>query len=115
MASLTITDTELQLKLTRREKVAALHGDVQVPISAVRDVSVAEDALSAVRGLRAPGLNLPGRTKIGTWRGRGRRQFAVARRGEPAVHVFLSGAQFDELIVSTPSAAAIVEAHAQRG
>jgi hypothetical protein len=31
------------------------------------------DALAAVSGLRAPGLAVPGRTKIGVWRGRGRR------------------------------------------
>jgi hypothetical protein len=34
----------------------------------------------------------------------------VARRDEPAVHVFLTGEPYDELVVSTPDAAAIVEA-----
>ena len=65
------------------------------------------DALGAVRGTRAPGFSLPGRTKIGTWRGRGRRTFVVARRDVPAVRFALAGAKDDELIVSTPDADAV--------
>jgi hypothetical protein len=104
MATITNTEKELQLTLTRRERIAALHGDIRVPLSAVRDVRVTEDAVGAARGLRAPGLNLPHRIKIGTWRGRGRRQFLVARRDIPAVHIFLTGTGFDELVVSLPDA-----------
>ena len=103
MAWITVANQELKLTLTRGEKIAGLHGDIRVPVSAVRDVRVAPDALAAARGLRAPGLALPGRVKIGTWRGGGRR-FIVARRGIPAVHVFLEGAHYDELVVSLPGA-----------
>ena len=71
MAELTVRGDELHLTLTRSEKLAGLHGDVREPLAAVREVEVREDALAAVRGLRAPGLALPGRTKIGTWRRRG--------------------------------------------
>jgi hypothetical protein len=104
MATLTITADRLHLHLTTAEKVVGLHGDVDVPLAAVRDVRVEPDALAAVSGLRAPGLSLPTRTKIGTWRGRGRRRFIVARRGMPAVRVALDGAGYDELLVSTPAA-----------
>jgi alpha/beta superfamily hydrolase len=109
MATITLTHDQLHLTLTRPERVAALHGDVHVPLGAVQDVRLAPDALAATRGLRAPGLSLPRRTKLGTWRSRGRKRFAVARRGVPAVHVFLSGAAFDELIVSLPGAPGVVE------
>jgi hypothetical protein len=110
MASITFTDQELHLTLTRREKVAALHGDIRVPLSAITEVRVTEDPVGAARGLRAPGLNWPGRTKIGTWRGRGRRQFLVARRGVPAVLVGLRGTTFDELVVSLPDARGVADA-----
>lgn len=109
MAVITNTNGELQLTLSRAEKVAAIHGDIRVPASSVRDVRVAPDALAAVRGLRAPGLALPGRKKIGTWRKQGRRQFAVARRDMPAVHVYLDGQKFDELVVSVPDAERVAE------
>ena len=46
MASMTVTDDELTLTLTTAEKVAGLHGDLRVPITAVRDVSVERDALA---------------------------------------------------------------------
>ena len=110
MAMLRVSDNELRVELTTREKVAGLHGDISVPIAAVRDVSVEDDALATVRGLRAPGLAIPGRTKIGTWRRRGSRAFVVARRGVPAVRVALEGAGPDELILSTRDAEAVAGA-----
>ena len=113
MAQISMTNDEVRVELTRGEKLAALHGDVRVPRSAVRDIRVDDDPLAAVRGLRAPGLNLPRRKKIGTWRGRGHRQFVVARQGMPAVRVLLEGTKFDELIISTPDADAVA-AHAGR-
>jgi hypothetical protein len=107
MAEIRITDDQLHLELTAREKLAGLHGDIRVPVTSVQDVRVEPDALAAVRGLRAPGLAIPGRTKIGTWRGRGSRRFVVARRGVPAVHVTLRGVKPDELLVSLEDAEAV--------
>jgi hypothetical protein len=104
---MTVNADALQVELTAREKIAGLHGNIRVPIAAVRDVRVEPDALAAVRGLRAPGLSIPGRTKIGTWRRRGSRGFVVARRGVPAVRVTLEGSGPDELIVSTAEAHAV--------
>jgi hypothetical protein len=107
MAQIRITDDELRVELTTREKIAGLHGDIRVPVTAVQDVQIEQDALAAARGLRAPGLAIPGRTKIGTWRGRGSRTFVVARRGVPAVRVTLRGVKPDELLVSTDDADAV--------
>lgn len=107
MARLEREGDNLVLRLTTGEKVAGLHGNITVPLSRLTSVDVVHDALSAVRGLRAPGLAIPGRTKIGTWRGAGGRRFVVARRNSPAVRVQLRGAKYDELIVSTADAAAV--------
>lgn len=109
MARLELDGDTLVLALTGGEKVAALHGDVRVPRAAVTSVDVVEDPIAAIRGLRAPGLALPGRTMIGTWRGRGERRFVVARRGVPAVRVRLRSEHFDELLVSTDDARAVAE------
>lgn len=109
MASISTTADTLAVTLTTREKIAALHGDVSVPLSAVRSVRVEPDALAAVSGLRAPGVAVPGRTKIGVWRGHGRRRFVVARRALPAVCVTLDGARHDELIISAEHAEQIAE------
>jgi hypothetical protein len=114
MARLTVIDDELHVDLSTREKLAGLLRDVRVPLTAVRDVAVEDNALSAVRGLRAPGLAIPGRAKIGTWRRPGRRGLVVARRGVPAVRVALSGARYDELLVSTPDAAGVADSLRRR-
>lgn len=114
MATFTIESETLTVHLSRAEKVAALRGDVRVPRSAVTGVTVEPDGLAAVRGIRAPGLAIPARTKIGTWRGRGHRAFVCVRSGEPAVRITLSGTGDDELLVSTPEANDIAQ-HLARG
>ncbi|MFC5996789.1 hypothetical protein ACFQE5_21510 [Pseudonocardia hispaniensis] len=100
MAVLRTDGQDLVLELTLGEKIWSLHGNLRMPLSAVRDVSVVPAPLAAVRGLRAPGLAVPFRTKIGTWRRRGAKSFAVARAGRPAVRVVLADMPFEELVVS---------------
>ena len=78
-----------------------------MPLSAVRDVEVVEDAVAATSGLRAPGLALPGVRKIGTWRRVGRRTLVSVRRGQPAVRVTLEGQRWNELLVGSDDAAAV--------
>ena len=108
MATLHVTAESLTVRLTRAEKLAGLLRDVEVPRSAVRSVKVEADALRAVRGLRAPGLGLPGR-KIGTWRHRGERTLVSVRRSQPAVRIRLDGQRYDTLLVGTDDAATLAE------
>ncbi len=97
----------LSLRLTPGEKIAGLLRDVEVPLSAVRDVEFVPDAIAATRGLRAPGLALPRVRKIGTWRGAGRTTLVSVRRGQPAVRVRLDGQRWDELLVGADDAQAL--------
>ena len=110
MAELTIHDDRIRLRLRATEKLAGLMGDQEFRLGAVQDVRVEADSLAPVRGLRAPGLAIPGRVKIGTWRGRGRRSLVVARRGAPAVRLALAGHGVSEVVVSTPNAEAVAAA-----
>lgn len=107
MATFSTFGDMLSVRLTRREKIAAARGDLHVPLMAVRDVCVHHDALVAARGVRAPGIGVPGVAKIGISRGRGRHDLVVARRGIPAVCVKLDRGRHDEIIVSDPNAEAI--------
>lgn len=106
MPTIVLDSATLTVRLTSVEKISALRGDIRVPLAAITRVSVEHDALAAARGLRAPGLAIPNRTKIGTWRGRRHRQFVSARRGIPALRIRVAGAGDDELVLSLPDAEA---------
>jgi len=114
MASITLERDQLIVHLTIPEKLASLHRDVRVPSRAIQDVAVEPRPLAAVRGLRAPGLSIPGRTKIGVWRKFRHRGFVVARRDMPAVRFRLVGAAYDDLMVSVPDPEATADAIRQR-
>ena len=103
MATVHIRNDEVVVHLTRFEKVGAFHGDVRVPVRAVRSVDVTSDPLAVVTGVRAPGTAIPGRLKLGTWRRRGgKRDFVAVFRGRHAVVVELDSAEcrYERLIVS---------------
>ena len=113
MATVQLNPPVLSLRLTRGEKVAGLLRDVEVPLAAVRDVEVVPDGMAAARGLRAPGLGLPGLRRIGTWRSRDGKALVSVRRGQPAVRIRLEGQRWHELLVGTddaPSLAASLSA-----
>lgn len=108
MSTTRLTADAVEITLSRREKIGALHGDVRIPRSAIRRADVVPDGLAAVRGLRAPGLAIPGVVKLGTWRGRrGAKRFVAVRRSVPALRLDLVGDRYDTVVVSTPDAAAL--------
>jgi hypothetical protein len=104
MSQLSIQNGTVTLHLTRAEKVAAVHGDVEFPLSAVTAVEVVPDALAAVHGLRAPGLALPGVRKVGTWRTREGSEFVVASAGQPGVRLHLQGQKLSSVLVGDADA-----------
>jgi hypothetical protein len=101
---------ELVVRLNDLEKAGALRGDVRVPLSAVRAVTVSERPFRDLRGLRAPGAGLPGVIALGTWRYRGGKDFAALYRGGPALVVELDeDAPYRRLLVSAHDAVALRE------
>ena len=104
MSELLIQNGTVTLQLTPGEKVAGVHGDIEFPLSAVTSVEVVPDALAAVRGVRAPGLALPGVRKVGTWRTTHGAEVVVASAGQPGVRVHLQGQKVASLLVGTPDA-----------
>jgi len=102
--SIRVTDDRLELRFTRTEKALGLLRDVDVPLSAVRDVEVVPNGLAATKGLRAPGYSWPGSRKLGTWRKPGYKSLVDVRRGQPALRVGLVGQRYDEILVGSDDA-----------
>jgi hypothetical protein len=92
---------------TTGEKVAGVRGDIEFPLSAVTSVEVVPDALAAVRGMRAPGMSLPGVRKVGTWRTGDGPEFVVASRGQSGVRLHLQGEKLRSVLVGDDDAAGL--------
>jgi hypothetical protein len=100
MAELRRDGDELVVTLSVAEKAEAVHGDIRVPASSVREVEVLDDAVHAVPGLKTVGAAWPGRFAIGTFRGGTGKVFAAVHHDTPrGVRVALEGANFDALVV----------------
>ena len=103
MATINVTQAGIRIGFTTGEKIVGLVRDIEVPLAHVRSVQLAPDGLGAVRGVRAPGLGLPGR-KLGTWRGRFGKTLVDVRRDQPAVLIETPGSRFDRLLVGADDA-----------
>ena len=108
MTTITLHDGVLRVSFTAREKLAGLLRDQRVPLRSVQRVEVVPDGTAAARGIRAPGLGLPGIRLIGTWRRRGGKALVSTRGHGPAVRITLTGEQWSELLlgVDDPDAVA---------
>jgi hypothetical protein len=102
MAELHVEGDELVLHLSGAEKAEAIHGDLRVPLSAIRSVEVLDDAHSWT-GIGAGfkvGLRVPGVATVATVRGHGEKVFVAVHSHTPrGVRVHLEGAPWDEWIV----------------
>ena len=101
MAQLTIEGDDLVVRMNALEKLGAFHGDVRVPLRAVRNVRASEAPYRELRGIRAPGTGWPGRIAIGTRRYRGGKGFACVVGKQPAVVVELEDAAYGRLVVGS--------------
>src|SRR5580765_2280452 len=112
-----ITDMDgLRIELTRGERWGALRrDDLSVPWTQVDTVEAVAEPFLLVHGLRAPGLAVPWRTRIGTWRSHGRKTFAVTRKGAPGLRIVLHGNTYDEILVSVADSATVLALIGKRG
>jgi hypothetical protein len=101
MTTLSVRDDTLTVSFTTGEKIAGLLRDQRIPLTAVRDVEVVPDGSAATSGVRAPGLALPGRRKLGTWRSRTGKGLIAVDGHRPALRVTLTGHRYTSLLVST--------------
>jgi hypothetical protein len=94
----------LTIHLGPLERLLALRGSLSLPLQHIASTESVPDGLAAVKGLRAPGLSVPGRAKYGTWRRRqGNTVVLVSGRG-PALRISSTTGPVRDVLVSTPRA-----------
>lgn len=100
MAHIDLDGDEVVVTLTLAQRLGALSPGLRAPRQAVTAVDDVDDPLHSTQGVRWPGLHLPRRRKLGTWRRRGRRELVDARAGQPGLRLHLDGAHDDSVLVS---------------
>jgi hypothetical protein len=104
MTQVTITGTSIEVRFTTMEKIAGLMRNQEVDRRHIAAVTVASDGVAAARGIRAPGLGVPGLRKIGTWRQKGARTLVSVRRGQPALSLHLTDGPYAHMLLGTADA-----------
>ena len=104
MATAYLSDDCLKVRFTAWEKFFGFVRDVEFPVTSLEHVLVAPDGYRLPHGLRAPGLAVPRRVKVGTWRSRGGRQLVSVRKGQPALHVRVRDSGYSDLMIGTDAA-----------
>ena len=94
MARVLDSGDEIQLCLTKREKLAALHGDLTAKKSDLISQNVVENPWRSglLKGVRAPGTAIPFYLLLGTMRYKNGKDFTIIYRNKPVeVFEFKSG------------------------
>ena len=109
MAELDVVGSQLVLRLTTFEKIAALSRDLHVDTSAIQAIDVHESPFDLVKGLRAAGLSIPRRVAIGTFRRLHTGRFIVLTNRGPAVHIRFGFGRVGEWVIGDLNAEQTVQ------
>lgn len=105
MADLSIDGDTLRIELSVSERVLGLHGrNIEIPLADIVDVTVVDDVMAELDGLRMPGAGIPGALAIGTWRGHDGEgpfhDFALIHHGGPGVVLIARNAAYRRVLLS---------------
>lgn len=106
MATISITPSTLIVSLSRFERFFGLLPSLEIPLSNVRGATH-DDGIWRDIGVRAPGLALPGRALIGTFRKRKFKDYVVWRKEPQLVVIQLAGERWDRLVIGVSDAESI--------
>jgi hypothetical protein len=117
MATLIVDGADLVVGLSWLEKLGAAHGNVRVPLRAVRSAIAEPNPWQTLRGMKLAGTGIPGVAALGTRYFDGGPDFtALVGRG-PVIRVELTDeAPYAQLLVSVRDAeSALVAIHGATG
>ena len=103
MADLVVDGEDLLLHLPPAQKFFSFHGDIRIPLTAIRSVTPVEKPWLALRGRRMAGTALRGVAAMGTWTHADRRyDFNIVRKQLLAVQIDVNSGRFDRYIICRP-------------
>jgi hypothetical protein len=107
-------ETAVRIELSPFEKIASLHGDVELPYRAIESAEVDPDPLRRMGWGRfsAVGVRVPGVRFLCTT-GWGRELWSI-RRGRPALRLHVRQGRLREVTVDAADAAALARQIAER-
>ncbi|TFC85054.1 hypothetical protein E3T24_09250 [Cryobacterium sp. TmT2-59] len=102
MASLRVHPDRLEIHLTKAERTISLRKeDLVVARENIRSVTITDDPWIWIRGIRAPGLEVPLLLAVGTWKFHGGKDFLAIKRRRPAVVIDLVDEDFSRVLLTT--------------
>jgi hypothetical protein len=104
MPKLEISPSELDVQLSIGEKIAAIHGNLRVPLSGISGAEVRTGRWWMGLGLRIPGTAIPGLIIAGTYLWRKDHAFVCWKRGEQVLQVNLTGQRYSRLVIGVDDA-----------
>lgn len=104
MAKLAFQQTNLHVTLGSGEKLAALHGDMVIPLANILGAEVLDSKWWMRLGLRVPGTGLPGVIIAGTYIWRKDRAFVCWHRGQQVLQINLTGRNYTRLVIGVDDA-----------
>jgi hypothetical protein len=108
--TLTLDSGRLVVEPVGLDKLWGFRRRIEVPLAQVRGATYDPGAAHAAKGLRAPGLALPGRKWVGTFRTDGDRCYwNVVAGGQTIVVSLRDGSPFDRLYLTVDDARAVVD------
>ena len=102
MARVLDSGNEIQLCLTKREKLAALHGDLTAKKSDLISQNVVENPWRSglLKGVRAPGTAIPFYLLLGTMRYKNGKDFTIIYRNKPVELLEFKSGPYKRWIIS---------------
>ena len=109
MAKITLTTTDLTVELTGLRQLWALKRRITVPLSHMRGATVDAGVFHEPKGLRAPGLHVPGFLAIGSFRRAGEWTFWEVKDRRRTIVIELTDEHYARLVVEVDDPRAVVD------
>ena len=102
MANIIDHGSEIELSLTKREKLAALHGNLIAKKSDLISRKVVENPWRSglLKGVRSPGTGIPFYLLLGTMRYKDGKDFTIIYRNKPVEVLEFKGGPYKRWIIS---------------